>query len=165
VFSFDENEVWTHALLHTVAMPPRAYPDRPLIGVGAVIIADERVLIVQRASNPRRGEWTVPGGLVELGETLRAAVEREVLEETGLVAKTGPLLDVFDSIYPDAAGRTEYHYVLIDFLCDLISGDLKPATDISDARWITVADLDTTPLIGSTAEVIRKGFAVKKSGS
>jgi len=138
----------------------RTYPDRPLVGVGAVIIANGRALIVQRASEPRRGEWTVPGGLLELGETLRAAVEREVLEETGLTVKAGPVLDVFDSIYPDAAGRTEYHYVLIDFLCELISGDLKPATDISAARWITLADLDTTPLIGSTTEVMRRGFDV-----
>ena len=140
-------------------MSSRQYPDRPLVGVGAVIIHGGRALIVQRASEPRRGEWTVPGGLLELGETLRSAVEREVLEETGLVVKAKDVLDVFDSIYPDAAGRTQYHYVLIDFLCELISGDLRPATDISDARWITLADLDATPLIGFTAEVIKKGFA------
>lgn len=136
----------------------RTHSDRPLVGVGAVIIYDGRALIVQRASEPRRGEWTVPGGLLELGETLRTGVEREVLEETGLAVKAGAVLDVFDSIYPDAEGRTEYHYVLIDFLCDLISGDLKPATDISDARWITLADLDTIELIGFTAQVIKKGF-------
>lgn len=106
------------------------------------------------------GEWTVPGGLVKLGETLRAATEREVLEETNLIVKAGPVLDVFDSIYPDVQGRTEYHYVLIDFLCELNSdpADLKPASDISDARWITSADLDSTALIGSTAQVIRRAF-------
>lgn len=144
-------------------MPPRQYPDRPLVGVGAVIIHDGRALIVQRGSEPRRGEWTVPGGLLELGETLRAAVEREVLEETGLTVQAESVLDVFDSIYPDAAGRTEYHYVLIDFLCGLLSGELSVGSDISSARWITLAELDTTPLIGHTAEAIRKGFALRQS--
>jgi ADP-ribose pyrophosphatase YjhB (NUDIX family) len=143
-------------------MLSRQYPDRPLVAVGAVIVHDSRVLIVQRAAPPRIGEWTIPGGLVEVGETLRAAAEREVLEETGLAVKAGAVLDVFDSIYPDAAGRTEYHYVLIDFLCELPSGDLKPATDISAARWITLAEIDATPLIGFSAQVIRKGFDMAK---
>lgn len=142
-------------------MSSRSYPARPLVGVGAVIIHDGRALIVQRGAEPRRGEWTVPGGLLELGETLRAGVEREVLEETGLAVKAGAVLDVFDSIYPDASGRTEYHYVLVDFLCELISGELKPATDILDARWITPTELETTQLIGFTTEVIKKGFAAK----
>lgn len=140
----------------------REYPDRPLVAVGAVIVHGSHVLIVQRASPPRLGEWTIPGGLVEVGETLRQATEREVLEETGLVVKAGPVLDVFDSIYPDAEGRTEYHYVLIDFLCELVSGDLQPATDISAARWITLAELGSTPLIGFSAQVIRKGFDMAK---
>lgn len=139
-------------------MSSRTYPDRPLVGVGAVIIHDGRALIVQRGAEPRRGEWTVPGGLLELGETLRAGVEREVLEETGLTVKAAEVLDVFDSIYPDAEGRTEYHYVLVDFLCELIAGDLKPGSDISAARWITAEDLENTELIGFTAQVIRKGF-------
>ncbi len=130
------------------------------MGVGAVIIHDGRALIVRRASEPRRGEWTVPGGLLELGETLRVAVEREVLEETNLVVRARDVLDVFDSIYPDAQGRIEYHYVLIDFLCEVVSGELRPSSDVSDARWITAAELDTTPLIGFTAQVIRKGFAI-----
>lgn len=141
-------------------MSSRSYPDRPLVGVGAVIIHDGCALIVQRGSEPRRGEWTVPGGLLELGETLRAAVEREVLEETGLAVKAGEVVDVFDSIYPDSAGRTQYHYVLVDFRCQLISdpAELKAGSDILDAKWITSADLADTPLIGFTAEVIKKGF-------
>jgi len=141
----------------------RSYPDRPLVGVGGVIIHQGRALIVQRGSEPRRGEWTVPGGLVELGETLRAATEREVREETNLIVKAGAVLDVFDSIYPDAKGRIEYHYVLVDFLCELISdaAELKPSSDISDVKWITPADLDSTPLIGFTAQVIRKAFGLR----
>jgi len=129
--------------------------------VGAVIIHDGRALIVQRGSEPRRGEWTVPGGLVELGETLRAATEREVREETGLIVKAGPVLDVIDSIYPDAEGRTQYHFVLVDFLWELVSNEsvLNPASDISAAHWISAEEVETTQLIGFTAQVIKKAFS------
>ena len=139
----------------------RSYPDRPIIGVGAVIIDDGRTLIVQRAGEPRKGEWTVPGGVLEVGETLRSGVEREVLEETGLVVKAGPVVDVFENIWPDAEGRTQFHYVLVDFLCELISGELSVATDASDARWVSLEELDGWELIGKTAQAIRKGFAMK----
>ena len=140
----------------------RSYPERPIIGVGAVIIHEGRALIVQRAGEPRKGEWTVPGGVLEIGETLRSGVEREVLEETGLVVKAGEVVDVFENIWPDADGRTQFHYVLVDFLCELISGELKVATDASDARWISMDELDRWELIGKTAQAIRKGFAMKE---
>jgi 8-oxo-dGTP diphosphatase len=140
----------------------RHYPDRPIIGVGAVIIHDGRALIVQRAGEPRKGEWTVPGGVLELGETLRSGTEREVLEETGLVVQAGPVVDVFENIWPDSTGKTEFHYVLVDFLCELISGELKAETDAADARWITLEELDGLELIGKTAQAIRTGFAMKE---
>jgi 8-oxo-dGTP diphosphatase len=139
----------------------RNYPDRPIVGVGAVIIHEGRALIVQRAYEPRRGEWTVPGGVLEVGETLRAGTEREVLEETGLVVRAGDVVDVFESIWPDANGATEFHYVLVDFMCELISGEVKPATDVSDARWITPDELGALNLIGKTAVAIKKGFERK----
>src|SRR4051812_37578770 len=143
----------------------RDYPDRPIVGVGAVIIHDGRALIVQRAGEPRKGEWTVPGGVLEVGETLRSGVEREVLEETGLVVKAGPVVDVYENIWPDASGKTQFHYVLVDFLCELIAGDLRCATDASAARWITLEELDGMELIGKTAEAIRKGFEMNESGA
>ena len=139
----------------------RSYPDRPIVGVGAVVIHDGRALIVQRAGEPRKGEWTVPGGVLEVGETLRSGVEREVLEETGLVVKAGSVVDVFENIWPDAEGRTQFHYVLVDFLCELVSGELKVATDASDARWISLEELEDWELIGKTAQAIRTGFAMK----
>ena len=139
----------------------RSYPERPIVGVGAVIIHDGRALIVQRAGEPRKGEWTVPGGVLELGETLRSGTEREVLEETGLVVKAGSVVDVYENIWPDAAGKTQFHYVLVDFLCELISGELKAATDVAAARWITFQELDSMELIGKTADAIRTGFAMK----
>ncbi len=139
-------------------MNDRSYPDRPIVAVGAVIIHQGRALIVERGEAPRQGEWTVPGGMLELGETLRAGVEREVLEETGLVVKGGPVIDVYENLWPDAQGRVQYHYVLVDFLCELAGGELRPATDVSAARWIGPEELDGLTLIGKTAEAIRKAF-------
>jgi 8-oxo-dGTP diphosphatase len=140
----------------------REYPDRPIIGVGAVIIHEGRALIVQRAGEPRKGEWAVPGGVLEVGETLRSGTEREVLEETGLVVKAGSVVDVFENIWPDASGKTEYHYVLVDFLCELVSGELQCASDAADARWISLDELEGLELIGKTAQAIRTGFAMKE---
>lgn len=140
----------------------RDYPDRPILGVGAVIVHEDRALIVQRAGEPRKGEWTVPGGVLEIGETLRSGTEREVLEETGLVVKAGPVVNVYENIWPDAEGKTQFHYVLVDFLCDLVSGKLQTASDASDARWITCEELEDWELIGQTADAIRAGFAMKE---
>ena len=116
---------------------------------------------MQRAHAPRQGEWTVPGGVLEIGETLRSGTEREVLEETGLVVKAGEVVDVYENIWPDAQGNTQFHYVLVDFLCELISGELKPDTDVSDARWITLKELGDLELVGKTSEAIKKGFEMK----
>ena len=142
----------------------RAYPSHPIPGVGAVIVHDGRALLVRRNTEPLKGEWSVPGGVLELGETLRAGAAREALEETGLRVEAGPLLDVFDSIFPDPDGRTQYHYVLIDFLCRPLSPgtcltDATPGSDVSEVLWITAADLDFLNLRPSIAAVIRQALA------
>jgi 8-oxo-dGTP diphosphatase len=136
----------------------RDYPDRPIVGVGAVIIRDQRAVIVRRGGEPLAGEWSVPGGVVELGETLRQAAEREALEETGLKVRAGQVLEVFDSIVPDASGRTQYHYVLVDFLCERLDGELHAGSDAADARWVTLADIPQLSLRPSIEAVLRKGF-------
>jgi 8-oxo-dGTP diphosphatase len=138
----------------------RAYPDHPIIGVGAVIIQNDCALLVRRATEPLRGEWSVPGGALELGEKLRDGAAREALEETGLTIEVGEVLDVFDSIFPDADGRPEYHYVLIDFLCRPLSGEAIAGSDVSEVQWVTEADLDRLGLRPSIAQVIRKAFSV-----
>jgi ADP-ribose pyrophosphatase YjhB (NUDIX family) len=137
----------------------RSYPDHPIVGVGAVIIDGGRVLVVRRDTEPLKGEWSIPGGMLELGEKLRDGTRREVLEETGLIVEPGEVLDVFDSIFTDKEGRTEYHYVLIDYLCRPISGQARPGTDVSEVRWAGESELTSLGVRDLTAQVIRKGIA------
>lgn len=136
----------------------RDYPERPIIGVGAVIVSGGRALLVRRDTEPLRGEWSVPGGMLELGETLRDGVRREVLEETGLEVEPGEVLDVFDSIFTDGLGRTQYHYVLIDYLCRPVSGEAHPGSDVSDVRWVSANALSAMGLRESIEQVVRKGL-------
>ena len=150
----------------------REYPQQPLVGVGAVIVEDGRVLLIKRGKAPLLGEWSIPGGMLELGETLRQGAEREALEETGLVVRATDLLGVFDRVVPDSIvsdpatpneqKRMLYHYVLIDFLCQRISGNVIAAGDAADARWFQPDEVAALRLAADTAEVVRLGFT--KSG-
>ena len=108
------------------------------------------------------GEWSLPGGVLELGEKLRDGAAREVLEETGLRVEVGEVLDVFDSIFTDGAGRTQYHFVLIDFLCRPTSGEPTAGSDVSEVRWVTEADINGMRLRDSIAQVVRKGLAAEE---
>jgi 8-oxo-dGTP diphosphatase len=136
----------------------REYPDRPIVGVGAVIIDRGQVLLVKRGSPPLLGEWSLPGGAVELGETLRAAAEREAHEETGLIVKAGEVIEVLDRIVPGAAGAPQYHYVLIDFLCTVEGGELRAGGDAADARWASENELAEYRLEEPAQRVIGNAF-------
>src|SRR5437763_8515910 len=136
----------------------REYPQQPLVGVGAIIVEDGRVLLIKRAKAPLLGEWSIPGGMLELGETLRQGAEREALEETGLLVRATDLLGVFDRIISDETKGTLYHYVLIDFLCANISGEICAAGDAADARWFTPEEVAGLSLPAETADVIRLAF-------
>ncbi|MGH9497849.1 MAG: NUDIX hydrolase [Terriglobales bacterium] len=140
----------------------REYPERPLVGVGAIIIEGNSVVLVKRGHPPLAGEWSIPGGVLEVGETLREAAVREAMEETGLTVEPGELLGVFDRVLRDEAGRTQYHYVLIDFLCRRVAGDVHAAGDAAEARWFTREEVGKVPLAKDTAEVIRLGFEKSK---
>ena len=119
----------------------REYPDRPFVGVGAVIVDGSRVVLVRRRSAPLAGEWSLPGGAVESGETLEACVAREMVEETGLAVTVGPVIEVFDRITRDEQGRVQYHYVLVDYLCWPAGGTLQAGSDVDAAVWAEVSDL------------------------
>ncbi len=140
----------------------RKYPGRPIVAVGAVILDGDRVLLVRRGREPLKGEWSLPGGAVEVGETLEAALAREVREETSLDVVVGPVVEVLDSIRLDADGRTEYHYVIIDYACRVRGGAPSAAThgsDAADVRWVPVAELDRYRVTAGAVAVIRKTIA------
>ena len=125
----------------------REYPDHPIVGVAAIIIQDRRILLIRRGHEPGKGQWSVPGGLVETGETLAAAVRREAFEETGLLVEPEEMATVAEAITPDETGRVRFHYVLIDFFARPVGGKPSPASDVTDLRWVTgqeAMELDLT---------------------
>ena len=137
----------------------REYPERPLVGVGAVIVEGERVVLVRRSAEPMAGEWSIPGGLLEVGETMRAGAEREAREETGLQVEAGEVLEVLDRIVPDADGKPRFHYVLIDFLCRPVAGELRAGGDAAEARWAREAELAGLGVAEAAVKVIRKALS------
>ena len=136
----------------------REFPEQPLVGVGAIIVEGNRVVLVKRAHPPLQGQWSIPGGVLEVGELVREAAVREAREETGLIVEPGELLGVFDRVLRDPGGRVQYHYVLVDFLCRRESGELQAAGDAAEARWLTRAELPALNLAQDTLEVVLKGF-------
>jgi ADP-ribose pyrophosphatase YjhB (NUDIX family) len=141
----------------------REFPEVPLVGVGAIIIEGSRVLLVKRAHPPLQAEWSIPGGVLEVGELVRETAIREAREETGLIVEPGELLGVYDRVLRNLEKRVQYHYVLVDFLCRRVAGDLAAASDAAEVRWFTPEELPALSLADDTLDVIRKGFA--KSGS
>jgi ADP-ribose pyrophosphatase YjhB (NUDIX family) len=140
----------------------REFPELPLVGVGAVIIDEDCVLLVKRARPPLQDRWSIPGGVLEVGELVREAAVREVREETGLIVEPGDLLGVYDRVLRNPEQRVQYHYVLIDFLCRRVGGELQAADDAAEVRWFARDELPDLELAEDTQDVIRKGFS--KSG-
>jgi ADP-ribose pyrophosphatase YjhB (NUDIX family) len=136
----------------------REFPELPLVGVGAIIIEDARVVLVKRRHPPLQDEWSIPGGVLEVGELVREAAIREAREETGLTVDPGELLAVYDRVLRNPDQRVQYHYVLIDFLCRRVAGELAAASDAAEVRWFRREELPPLRLAEDTLDVIRKGF-------
>lgn len=141
----------------------REYPDQPIVGVGGIIFENESVLLVKRGREPALGRWSIPGGVVDLGETLEAAVIREIREETQIEARPVALVKVLDRIFRDEANRVTYHYVLIDFLCRRTGGESRPGSDALEARFIPLAKLETLNVIPATRDVVRQAAGLLKN--
>jgi mutator protein MutT len=142
----------------------RAYPDRPIVSVGAVIFDDERVLLIRRGNAPLKGDWSLPGGVVEVGETLSEALRREVLEETGLTVEVGPLVEVIDRIQRGSDDRVEYHFVILDYLCRAADGSLGAGSDAADVRWVALGELGRYRLAERVTAVVHSAFEMRQAG-
>lgn len=137
----------------------REYPDHPVVGVGAVVVRDRRALIIKRAHEPRKGEWSLPGGLLELGESLHDAVRREIKEETTLDVAVGPIIETFDRVHRDEAGRIRYHFVIVDFVCWPTAGEAMPASDADGVAWVDLDNINEYGVNAHARAVIEKGLS------
>ena len=139
----------------------RKYPEAPIVGVGGVIFKDTSILLVKRDQEPGKGQWTLPGGVVELGETLMDALKREILEEVSINIEIGGLVRLLERIFHDQERRVQYHYVIADYWAWMISGNLRPDSDVSDARFVTVNQLKHMGTDQLVEETVRMAVAMK----
>jgi 8-oxo-dGTP diphosphatase len=143
----------------------REYPNKPVVGVGGVVIARDEALLIRRGSEPLKDQWSIPGGTLELGETLCDGVARELREETGIEVKVLELIEVFERVFPSDNGdpkNPRYHFVIVDYLCEATGGELLAGSDVTDARFVREEDLESYGLTETALRVLRKGFAMAR---
>jgi 8-oxo-dGTP diphosphatase len=142
----------------------REYPERPLVGVGGVVIDDERALLIRRGSEPLKGEWSIPGGMLELGEKIADGIARELKEETGVTVRVLELIEVFERIFPDEGGgkQPRYHFVIVDHLCEKLEGEARPGSDVTDVAWVREEELGRYGLSPTATRVVKKAFAMAR---
>ena len=148
----------------------REYPDRPVVGIGGVVIEAGRALLIRRSNEPLRGEWSIPGGYLELGESLQEGVARELLEETGLEVRVLDLIEVFDRIFHDPGQSNpqnqrgpKFHFVIVDYLCERVSGEPRAASDVTQVAFATEEDLGQYHLTSTATRVLKKAFAMQRA--
>ena len=144
-------------------MKERMFPDRPWLGVGGLIFQNDQVLLIKRGREPGIGQWSIPGGMVEVGETINHALRREILEETGLNVEVQDLVKVFERIIHDGKGRLQYHYVVLDYWCRVVGGHLSASSDAEEAGFYSIQALDRLYLLPETEQVIQQGYLIFRS--
>lgn len=145
-------------------MSTRQYPSRPFVGVGGIVFIDGRVVLIKRRHEPLAGQWSLPGGAIELGETLHEGLRRELREEIGIETSVGPLVELFDRITHDTEGRVRYHYVLADYLCHHLSGELRPGSDAEAMALADPADLSSYAVTETATAMIRRAVDLAVQG-
>jgi 8-oxo-dGTP diphosphatase len=147
----------------------REYPDRPVVGIGGVVIENEQALLIKRGSEPLLGQWSIPGGTLELGESLQQGVARELLEETGLEVQVLDMIEAFDRIFLDPAAanardrsRPKYHYVIVDYLCQRRAGEARAGSDVTDIAYATEQELEKFQMTSTAVRVLRRAFAMDR---
>lgn len=143
---------------NTLSEQKNDYPDKPRVAVGAVVFNKQRVLLVRRGQPPSQGLWAIPGGSVEIGETLQEAAEREILEETGIKIRAGEPVFTFDVIDRDRTGKIRFHYVIVDLEADYISGDPNAGDDAAEARWVTAQEINELRVSAPTLKLLKEKF-------
>ena len=138
----------------------REYPKRPLVGVGGVVISDGRALLIRRGSPPLERQWSIPGGMLEVGETLLEGVRRELVEETGVEVRVLDLIEVFERINLDGDGKARYHFVVLDYLCERLRGEPRAGSDVTDVAWAAPEELAQYSLTETATRVILKAFEI-----
>jgi 8-oxo-dGTP diphosphatase len=148
----------------------REYPERPVVGIGGVVIEQGRALLIRRGGEPLRGQWSIPGGYLELGESLKDGVARELLEETGLQVRVLDLIEVFDRVYHDPDDSNpknrqgpKFHFVIVDYLCERIVGEARAGSDVTDVAYATEDELSNYNLTSTATRVIKKAFAMHRA--
>jgi 8-oxo-dGTP diphosphatase len=142
---------------------PREYPEWPLVGVGGVVIAKGQTLLIRRGNAPLEGQWSIPGGMLELGESIIEGVRRELAEETGIEVRVLELIEVFERVIPGDGGRTRYHFVILDYLCEMVSGEAKAASDVTDVAWASEEELEKYELTAIATRVIKRAFDMARA--
>ncbi|HUJ39550.1 MAG TPA: NUDIX hydrolase [Candidatus Acidoferrales bacterium] len=145
---------------------PREYPERPVVGVGAVVIENGRALLIRRGGEPLKGQWSIPGGTLESGETLEQGTLREMLEETGLRVRVVELIEVFERIFREPAddpARPRYHFIILDYLCERVSGQARAGSDVTDVAWVEESALSAYHLTPTATRILQKAFAISAS--
>ncbi|HVN10428.1 MAG TPA: NUDIX hydrolase [Patescibacteria group bacterium] len=142
---------------------PREYPERPVVGVGGVVIENGRALLIRRGGEPLKGQWSIPGGTLETGETLEDGTRREMEEETGLRVRIVELIEVFERIFRepgDSAPRPRYHFIILDYLCERVSGEARAGSDVTDIAWVEESALAAYNLTPTATRILKKAFAM-----
>ncbi len=149
----------SNAVSRSDATESREYPERPIVAVGGVVIHDSQVLLIRRGQPPLEGRWSIPGGILEVGETIAEGIERELKEETGIAIRVLELIEIYEKVLRDEENQPQYHFVILDYLCEFVEGTARPGGDVIEVVWAGEQQLDSLAVTGAAKRVIRKALS------